>query len=121
MSATQVSFAEFALAGIEPALVVESTPPVESMPGPSLDAGLVAHASVGGGECPVVVKGPAPQVLKNTWLVGVRFADGSCHQFRFNYRARARLCARDFRSAVSVDITEQVGYWTWDGFVPVGA
>lgn len=52
MSATQVSFAEFALASIAPALAVESTPPAESMPGPSLDAGLVAHASVGGGECP---------------------------------------------------------------------
>lgn len=52
MSATQVSFAEFALASIAPAAATESTPSAESMPGPSLDAGLVAHASVGGGECP---------------------------------------------------------------------
>jgi len=52
MSATQVSFAEFAIACIEPAPAIGSTPPAESMPGPSLDAGLVAHASVGGGECP---------------------------------------------------------------------
>lgn len=30
----------------------ESTPPAESSPGPSLDAGLVAQPSVGGGGCP---------------------------------------------------------------------
>ncbi|CAM3342959.1 hypothetical protein [Paracidovorax anthurii] len=30
----------------------ESTPPAESLPDPSVDAGLVAQSSVGGGECP---------------------------------------------------------------------
>ncbi|WP_146749200.1 hypothetical protein [Paracidovorax anthurii] len=29
-----------------------STPPAESLPDPSVDAGLVAQSSVGGGECP---------------------------------------------------------------------
>lgn len=79
----------------------ESTPPAESMPVPSLDAGLVAHASVGGGECPLDRRRRRCALLRPRWerlpygvlthtLYGPAFT-------RFANRARAWNCARVVR------------------------
>ena len=55
MPATQISSAAFAASLLASAQseATESTPPAESVAVSSSDVGVVAHASVGGGECPV--------------------------------------------------------------------
>ncbi len=66
MSATQVSFLAFALAQ---QAANDCTPPAESSPLPSVEAGLVAQSSVGGGECILLKTVYDPH---REWVVDVR-------------------------------------------------
>lgn len=103
MSASQISFVEFALA--EQALCTPSV----ALPPAAVAAPCVA---ADGGEC--------IQPVRRSWLVVVTFADGSSRSFRWYRRAQALTCMRDFGSARK-QLFCCYGRLTWGGWRDVSS
>lgn len=128
MSASQISFSDFALSQCPWCGTIG--PDFDESPAPSDYCGhdlatvctppvigtavaVVAHPlAVDGGEC--------ARPLRKSWLVSVLFTRGArageVHSFRWFSVRGARRCARDFTTAV-VSITECLGRITFSGWV----
>lgn len=98
MSATQISFVDFALA--EQALCTPSV----TLPAAAVAAPRVA---ADGGEC--------IRPVRRSWLVLVTFDSGLSRSFRWYKRADALRCMRDFGSARK-QLFCCYGRLTWDGW-----
>ena len=101
MSATQVSFAEFAAARIDRVAVVESTPSDAPALGHMQAGGLVAQSAGIGGECPLDRRRRRCALLRPRWErlpygVLMHTPDGPVFT-RFTNRARAWNSARVVR------------------------